>query len=353
MSQLVEDKPWRVGLCGCGSSLQIYEGIHLLGQPFQLVAVADPDPKRIQLAVEKWNISHAYSTAKEMFEKEKLRLVLIATPPSSHLDLILEAAEFGAHILVQKPLARTLKEARQITETCQKHKVALKVSFVRRYTPAFVAARQLVEALGRGLALRVSWCSSSGLRPRSDKLWKEKTETLGGVLVDLGTHVVDVGRWWMGEIKDGYLTMSIVRGELDNIAAFLLLHTSGSSTICYVSNVEYSSSEAYEYIATSGGFTLERQTEGYPGAWVLQSWKAGEVGQKTTYFESPVTNPFLAEIVDFISAIHRGETTVDKGSLGAGALRTTTLLYRSASNTKDCDLEDFSLDDFFRASQSS
>ena len=344
---LTQDSAYRVGLCGCGSSLEFYAGIESVREPFQLVAVADSDPDAKRLACEKWHVPSAYSTLKEMLENEDLQVVLITTPPAERLDLIAQASIRGVHVLVQKPLARTLSEAEQIFGVCRKNNVALRVSFARRYSPAFQAASRLVGRLGRQLTLRVRWCSSSGLKPRVRKVWKEQLDTLGGVLVDLGTHVVDVARWWMGDIKDGHLTMSIVRGELENIASFLLTHASGGSTICYLSNVEQSSSEIYEYVAQFGGFTLERRAEGYPGVWMLRSWRTEESSQMTEHFEPPSVNPFLNEIVDFISAICRNEITIDAGKLGIEALWTTTLLYRSASFNKECDLEDFPLEDFF------
>lgn len=351
MSKAVEFKPWRVGLVGCGTSLTLYEGIHSPGQAFQLIAVTDPDPYRLESAVKKWGELHCYPTSREMFEKEKLQLVLIATPPEHHLASILEAVKFGAHILIQKPLARTVREADQIIEACRDHKLALKTSFYRRYTPAFQAARQLVDSLGEGLALRARWCSSSGLKIRKDKVWKDSIRTLGGVLVDLGSHVVDIARWWMGEVADGHLAISIVRGETDNISSFLLKHDRGGSTLGYISNVEYNGSEIYEYVATCGGFTLERETEGYPGSWTLRSWRIGESSQRIESFENPERNPFLTEVTDLVLALEQGEISVDAGDLGRRALQITTLLYRSASNKKGSDLEDFSLEDFFRDSR--
>lgn len=344
-------KSWRIAVCGCGSSLSMYEGIQQAGQIFQLVAVSNPGDTKRQLAMEKWHVTKAYSESEEMFEKENLKLVVIATPPSNHLDLALKAAKRGIHLLIQKPLARSLGEAKQIIDVCQKYKVGLKVSFSRRHTPAFLEAFKLVKNLGEGYLLRITWSSSSGLRPRTSKLWKEKLDTLGGVLVDLGSHVVDVARWWMGEITDGYLAMSVARGDLDNIASFLLKHKSRNNTICSLSNMEYTPKESYEYTASLGGFTLERQSEGYPGAWKLTGWNIENTDPKIQYFDSPKTNPFIVEITNFINTLKRGDLTIDQGDLGFNALKTTTSLYRSASNNKKVNLENFSLKEFFQYHQ--
>ena len=326
----------------------MYEGIQLLNKNFLLVAVADPNYEKRQLAVEKWGVPRAYSESEEMLENENLDLIIIATPPSTHFALALEAAKKGIHILVQKPLTRTLKEAKQIIQSCEKNTVGLKVSFSRRYTPAFVAARDLVNSLGQSFLFRVTWCSPSGIKPRTEKVWKEELNTLGGILVDYGTHIVDIAHWWMGEIKDGHLNLSIIKGELDNISSFILQHTSGGNTLCSLSNMEYNKREVYEYIAASGGFTLERKSDGYPGEWALQSWEVAKLQSEIKYFKTPDVNPFLVEINDFICTLKQGEIPIDPGNLGYSALQATTLLYRSASHVKDCDLDEFSLKDFFR-----
>lgn len=348
MSTGVKFKPSRVGLIGCGASSSLYEGIQLPNQSFQLVAIADPDYSRRQSIVEKWGDLGSYSSAAGMFEKENLQIVLIATPPADHLASVLEAVQFGVHILIQKPLARTLGEANQILNACRERNLGLRVSFYRRHTPAFQAAHQLLTDLGPGFTLRTRWCSSSGFRIRKDKLWKGSITTLGGVLVDLGSHVVDIARWWMGEVTDGHLALSIVKGETDNISSFLMSHDRGGSTLGYISNVEHSDSEVYEYVAESGGFTLERQTDGYPGSWILRSWRRGGSNQIIEPFEHPERNPFLTELTDFILALRRTEIGIDGGDLGKRALEITTMLYRSASDNKASDLEDFSLEDFFR-----
>jgi scyllo-inositol 2-dehydrogenase (NADP+) len=341
--------PWRIGLSGCGTSVSLYEGIQAPGQDFQLVAVADQDIDKARAARQALRASTFYPTQAEMLQKEDLQLLLIATPPSTHRDLILEAVRLGVPVIVQKPLARTLAEAREVLQACRDRKVALLVSFSRRYTPAFLAARDLIGTLGHGLALRASWCSSSGYSASTQKRWKRQTETLGGVLVDLGSHVLDLSRWWMGEIVQGQLEMAIAAGELENVAAMVMRHASGSSTLCYLSNVEGGRREIYEYVATGGGFSLERQTEGYPGEFTLRSWSRTSSNTDVLLYDHRDVNPFLSEIRSFMASLKRGDCPIDDGDLGMAALEASTLLYASASAApRSTDLDTFPIDAFFR-----
>jgi predicted dehydrogenase len=324
----------------------MYEGIQLPNTEYQLAAVADIHSERNQTARDKWGITMTYTDPIEMFKNEDLDLVIIATPPSTHMGLALEAAKRHLHVLVQKPLARTVEEGQLMINCCRKNRVGLRVSFVRRYYPAFTKAYGLIEELGQGLLLRTFWYSSSGRKKRESKLWKEDIDTLGGVLVDLGSHVIDIARWWMGEVIDGHLSISVVKGELDNIASFLLRHESGCTTICSLSNADYQSKEIYEYVATSGGFILERKIEGYPGDWLLRVWKSDD-SPKEILFEQPQENPFLVELSDYIHDLENGQLIIDRWNLGYDTLRMTTLLYQSSIQSGDMRLKEISLKDIF------
>lgn len=350
---------WRIGVCGCGSSLSLYDGIQLPNAKYQLVAVADVHTKKNQRAKEKWGITKTYTDPMEMFEKEDLHLVIIATPPSSHMALTLEAAKRRLHVLVQKPLARTVEEGQSMINCCRENGLGIRVSFVRRYYPAFMKAHSLIEGLGQGLLFRATWCSSSGRKKRKTKLWKEDIDTLGGVLVDLGSHVIDTARWWMGEIIGGNLHFSVMRGALDNIASFILSHKR-SATICSLSNVDYGNTEVYEYVATSGGFILKRTREGYPGDWILQIWRDGQTNSpkaeefyQPDFYENPEMNPFLIELLDYIENIESGKLIIYPGDQGYDTLRITTALYQSSLHTEEMRLNDISLKDIFNGSMSS
>lgn len=343
---VTKSRIWRIGICGCGSSLSMYDGIQLPNAKYQLSAVADIHAERNQKAREKWGITRTYTDPIEMFEKENLNLVVIVTPPASHMELALEAAQRQIHVLVQKPLARTVEEGQLMINCCRENGVGLRVSFVRRYYPPFMKAHSLIEVLGQGLLLRTIWCSSSGRKKRESKLWKEDIDTLGGVLVDIGSHVIDIARWWLGEVIDGHLDISIVKGDLDNIASFLLRHESGCTTICSLSNVDYQSKEIYEYVATSGGFILEKTKEGYPGDWMLRMWK-NEDFPREVLFEQPQENPFLVELLDFINDLENGQSIIDRWNLGYDTLKMTTALYQSSIQSGDMRLKEISLRDIF------
>lgn len=234
----------RIALCGCGSSLAMYDGLQVPNDRYKVIAVADIHDDKVQKAGTQLGVKTVYNDPVKMLSIEKPNIVIIATPPATHADLAIEAAKRHINILIQKPLSCTVEEGRKIIDCCHANNVCLKVSFVRRYYPAFIKANKVRKDMGQPLHFRANWCSSSGRKTRTSKQWKEDINTLGGVLVDLGSHVIDLSRWLLGEVTNKYLFMSIVKGDLDNIASFILQHASGATTTCSLSNFDYSNKES-------------------------------------------------------------------------------------------------------------
>jgi len=185
-------------------------------------------------------------------------------------------------------------------------------------------------SLGRDGILRVTWNSSSGLQPRTTKRWKEEVRSGGGVLADLGPHVIDIAYWWLGDFVAGNLGMTVGRhGDVDNSVAAILRHSDRGSTLCYLSNIEEQACERYEYTNRNGGFTLMQTKAGYPGSWMLDSWQMDSGTAVPRTFENPVRNPFIEELAHFVARLEHPE--IDPDNNGARTVEVITRLYSSAT----------------------
>ncbi|MHC4713473.1 MAG: Gfo/Idh/MocA family protein [Planctomycetota bacterium] len=120
----------------------------------ELVGVADEDEKRGERMAREFG-TEFFPTFEALCESE-IDGVIIASDNASHLPLARLAAERGKHILCEKPLARTLKEARAMVEAAEKAGVMLGTAFPCRFIPAMIRIRQMITggALGRILAIR-------------------------------------------------------------------------------------------------------------------------------------------------------------------------------------------------------
>jgi predicted dehydrogenase len=108
----------------------------------ELVAVVDPDPaRRAELAMRTG--AQAFADVKDLIGR--VDAVSIASPTVTHRDLALTCMEAGIHVLVEKPLAQSVKLAEEIVEAAKRNGVVLQVGHIERFNPAFKAAKEVVH----------------------------------------------------------------------------------------------------------------------------------------------------------------------------------------------------------------
>ncbi|MBX3054387.1 MAG: Gfo/Idh/MocA family oxidoreductase [Caldilineaceae bacterium] len=94
-----------------------------------------------------WPDMHYYTDYREMLAQEQPDIVSVATPDHLHADFTVAAAESGAKaILCEKPIATTLADADRMIEACQRHNVLLSIEHTRRWSPTFLAVRELIRS---------------------------------------------------------------------------------------------------------------------------------------------------------------------------------------------------------------
>jgi UDP-N-acetyl-2-amino-2-deoxyglucuronate dehydrogenase len=140
----------------------------------------------------------AFGSYAEALRDSRALGAVICTPHASHLPDVLAAVEAGCHVLVEKPIARTLAEADAMIDAAAAAGRVLMVAENFRFMPAFRHVRGLVEE-GRVGALRELHLVARGFRPRSG--WRCEVSAGGGALLDGGIHYVHALRWWGGEVR--------------------------------------------------------------------------------------------------------------------------------------------------------
>ncbi|GAB3837603.1 Gfo/Idh/MocA family protein [Kribbella italica] len=188
----------RVALAGAGAigeivARDIYPG--LTGT--ELVAVVDPDPDRAA-AVAKHSKARAFGALGDALDD--VDAVDIRVPHHLHTDVALAAIEHGRHVLVEKPIATTIEDARRIVDAARAAGVVLAVAENYPHLKAVQQARSLLDdgAIGETLALRSTRAYQLGGVWRRD--WREGTGPAGGILLDQGTHQVSLIRQLAGPV---------------------------------------------------------------------------------------------------------------------------------------------------------
>lgn len=148
-------------------------------------------------------------TFEEAVNNPEIDVIDICTPNNLHLDMIEKAVKAGKHILCEKPLAISEKEADKILELTKDGDKCYGMVFNNRHLPAIIRAKQIADEgkLGRILSFRTVYRHSSGTDPEKAAGWKQNKDICGaGVLFDLGSHAIDLLDCVLGGKEENRIT---------------------------------------------------------------------------------------------------------------------------------------------------
>lgn len=200
----------RVGVIGAGAAaLTAHLPALATSERFDLAAILDVRPERLEAAAAHFPVSHLCVDRDTFFAAPGLAAVVVATPPDSHAELVAQALRAGKHVLVEKPLARSVAECRSLVELAAERRVTLAVGHEKRFHPSLERVRALLEegAIGELFYCGVHWASGAKLDParlipdgfRQGYAWRWRDPSVGGGLVqDHLPHYVDLIRHWTG-----------------------------------------------------------------------------------------------------------------------------------------------------------
>lgn len=186
-------KKYRVAVIGHSKKGKYGHALDTVWRHFdnvEIVAVADPDEAGRADAAKRLGAKASYADFRQMLDREKPQIVSAADRfPSSHRDMVVACAQAGAHIFLEKPMARTLAEADEMIKACETHHVKLAIAHQTRYSPRLKHVKDLIAAGDLGDILE--------LHGRG----KEDTRGGGQDLMVLGTHVFDLMRLIAGDAR--------------------------------------------------------------------------------------------------------------------------------------------------------
>ncbi|HLZ70265.1 MAG TPA: Gfo/Idh/MocA family oxidoreductase [Dehalococcoidia bacterium] len=193
-----------IGLVGCGLIARRAHLPAFAADPHaRLVAVASGHVGTAQAAAAQFSVLRVYAHWQELVADPEIDAVSICTPNALHAQIAIAAARAGKHVLVEKPMAVSLAEADAMIEAARAAGTVLMVAHNLRFQPLFAAARRelAADAIGRIFSARgvFGHAGPDGARgATSDWFWREDAAG-GGALLDLGIHMVDILRWFVGE----------------------------------------------------------------------------------------------------------------------------------------------------------
>lgn len=165
---------------------------------------------RNRTAVSKAAIKLGWETSvtdwRRVIDDPRIDIIDICTPNDTHCKIAVAAANAGKAILCEKPLARTVAEAEKMVRAVKKARVAHMVCHNYRRIPAIALAKQMIERgeLGERLFhFRARYAQEWIVDPKSPLVWRLQSKTAGsGALGDIGSHIVDLARYLVGEFRE-------------------------------------------------------------------------------------------------------------------------------------------------------
>ncbi|MFX0197462.1 MAG: NAD-dependent epimerase/dehydratase family protein [Candidatus Hodarchaeota archaeon] len=149
----------KVGIVGAGEIAQFHIPYTKENSGVDVVAVCDIDEMKAKKIAEKFSIPKVYNDFSYMLGKSSLDVIHILTPPKSHANLAIQAMDSGCHVLVEKPMALTVEDAKRMVRTSRERKVKLSVCHMYHFDPTVIKMRELVRSgrMGEIIYLESYW----------------------------------------------------------------------------------------------------------------------------------------------------------------------------------------------------
>jgi len=185
-------------------------------------AVFSNTNERAKQIAEKFGIPEYYSSY-DQFLKSDINAVYISSRNADHYSQVIKAAEAGKNILCEKPLALTSTQAEEMMNICKANNVLLCVNYIYRFHPLVRKVKELISSQMIGKIVSIS-ASFNVDFPPSENFRFQKSLSGGGSLRDLGTHIIDLLRFFGGEISEikGTVDNIIYKSEVDDFAAAIV-----------------------------------------------------------------------------------------------------------------------------------
>ena len=338
----------RMAVVGLGMGKGHARG-YLSHRSAELVALCDADGERLGAVAEEMGVARTYADAEEMFRQEKLDGVSIAVPNKYHAPLTITALKRGLHVLCEKPMAMTVREAERMNEAAKKARRNLMINFSFSFTEASYALRKQVEAgvIGDVYCGRTVWHRRRGL-PGFGGWFGTKELSGGGPLIDLGVHRLDLALWLMGypePVAVSGSTYNVIAAErarrerktftVEDVACGLVKFDNGATLILEASwalnQAEREHMETALY-GDKGGLVHKNVGGGYDFTAELYTEEDGDMFTKKLDWRTEATP---ASYHEFVDSILEKRPPLATGEQGLKVMKILEGIYRSAETGRE------------------
>ena len=230
MTPTRSDDPIRLGLLGFGLAGAAFHAPLIAATPgMELAAIVTSNAERAQQARDRYPGVQIVPSAERLWEQaDALDLIVLATPNRTHVPLTLAAFDAGLAVVVDKPFAPSADEGRRLIDEAERRGLLLTVFHNRRWDGDFLTLQRLLREDALGDVLRFE-SRFEMWRPVPKPGWRQQAdpEEAGGLLFDLGAHLIDQALVLFGPVETVYAEIDTRRGAVDDDVFVALTHASG------------------------------------------------------------------------------------------------------------------------------
>lgn len=325
-----------IGIAGLGSIAQtIHLPILSRFTDVEIVAVCDIDRAKAQFVADKFKVRRYYNNFEKMLAiEQELDGIIICTPTALHKEMSIVALEEKNNILVEKPLARTLKETEEIAAAAKKYHQSLMVGMNNRFRPDSMILKSFIEdeALGKIFYAKAGWFKKLS----SESAWlTKKTQSGGGVVLDLGIVMFDLAFWMMGypEVKEVTATNYSHHTKDVEDSSIVFLKMRNGSTLTIEASWSFESTSDFFYcdcFGTEGSGSLNPFR-------IIKRMHDNLVNVAPVSMETPQSlyrKSYENELKHWIGSLRGLHHVISTGDEAVHRMKVVDLIYKSAKRSK-------------------
>ncbi len=328
-------KKLNFGIIGCGRIAHKHAEAIKKNEKANLLCVCDILEERAAEYKDKYGAEAHFTDYRKMLEYSGLDVVNICTPSGMHAEMGIAAAQAGKHVIVEKPMALSLKDADDLIGACDESGVKLAVCFQNRFNPPVQKLRRALEE-GRFGKLTHASAIVRWFRPQDyydQAPWRGTRAMDGGCLMNQSIHNIDLLQWMMGPVESifGYTATNLRKIECEDVGVAVLKFKNGAlgvieaSTTIYPENLE----ETLNIFGEKGTVVL-----GGIAVNKIETWKFADSTDENgaiDQHQQDVPNVYgfghEALVEDFINAVINNSEPYITGREGRNALEIVLSIY--------------------------
>jgi len=261
----MKNKKINIGLIGYGVVGE--RRLNNLPKFFNLIGCADPNIFSSSKKKFKNNKIFLTKNWKDLIKLKRLEAVIISTTHHLHSDILLQCIKFNLHVFIEKPAGISeIKTKKVISKLKSKKNLRVRVGFNHRYHPAFLKAKNLIDANKIGKIIFIRGVYGHGGRLGYEKEWRFKKKLSGGgELIDKGSHLIDLSRLFLGDLKVNFSNLKnyFWKMKLEDNCFLNLENKSGSLAFLHTSCTEWKNKFVFEIFGKSGKIEINGLGKSY------------------------------------------------------------------------------------------